>query len=157
MTSFYVCTCYSSICHAYCSYYSRTAFISFSSLGGVTTVWEQLLIESGVWLSGYGMYFLVCRCTSYYNKKRASDQCKCMGCKYWGYNAKTQHNEFLLVIFCLHPQVIEEQLKTNIFLCQLSCFIQCFQLRLATRGNHIFTPIILAKIFICCSYLLSCT
>ena len=50
---FHVCTCYSSIRHAHCSYYSRTALISFSTRGGVTTVREQLLIESGVWLSGY--------------------------------------------------------------------------------------------------------
>ena len=49
----FVCTCYSSIHHTHCGYYSKVVFISFSTRGSVAPVWERLLIESGVWSSGY--------------------------------------------------------------------------------------------------------
>ena len=55
-TSFRMCTCYSSIRHTHCSYYSRAAFISYSMRGGAAATWEWLLIESGVWSSGYGIH-----------------------------------------------------------------------------------------------------
>ena len=48
--------CYSSIHCAHCGYYLRAVFISFSTRGGAATVQERLLIKSGIWSSGYGMY-----------------------------------------------------------------------------------------------------
>ena len=40
---------------------------------------------------------------------------------------------------------------------QLLLHVQCFQLKEATQSSHISTPIILAKIGTCCTFLLSCT
>ena len=52
----FTCARATQVCHAHCGYYSRAAFIPFSTRGGAATVREWLLIESGVWLSRYGIY-----------------------------------------------------------------------------------------------------
>ena len=52
--------CYSNIRCTHCNYYSRVALVSFSTCGGVATVWEQLLNESGIWLSRYSTCISSC-------------------------------------------------------------------------------------------------
>ena len=49
---FRMCTCYSSLCRAHCSYYLRAVFISFSSIE------LRLQFDSSVWSSGYGICLL---------------------------------------------------------------------------------------------------